>query len=346
MAVARGLPGGAGDVPLRARPDARVPGVHLHRELRRVLRLGQGDRPGDVRGDPGAGGRGPLGGGRRLVGRARLQHPVGRVVRPPRPVLASAGSRRSWRDGHGRLQRGSRSGTTGCCPSSCAARAWTRTCSCAPARTRSGLPSPVFWWESPDGSRVLHDAPAARVLLAAGGPGLPPRQVAGPAAGPVRRDDGVLRRRQPRRRADAGEPGVDPGARCVTLDAPSRPQHAGPLLRPGPRAWHRRHPRRPRRPPAPRGRLLLGPLGDQALEPPRGAAAGCGGGVVRGHQLGHGRGVPTGRARPRRGRPCCSTSSTTSSRARPSSRPTRRRATSWARHRRSRPAPTTWASSH
>ena len=104
--MAGGLPGGPGDVPLGARPDVRVPGVHLHLRLGRLLRVGRGDRPGDVRRDPGSGRRGPLGARRRLVGRAGLQ-PARRAS--PSSARRSSGSATSSRavreDGDRRLQR-------------------------------------------------------------------------------------------------------------------------------------------------------------------------------------------------------------------------------------------------
>ena len=48
-----------------------------------------------------------------------------------------------------------RSGTTRCCRRSWPSRACTRTRSCGLVRTRRNLPSTAFWWEAPDGSRVL-----------------------------------------------------------------------------------------------------------------------------------------------------------------------------------------------
>ena len=51
VAVAGGLPGGARDVPVGDRPDGGVPGLRLHLRLRRLLRVGRGERPGAVRAD-------------------------------------------------------------------------------------------------------------------------------------------------------------------------------------------------------------------------------------------------------------------------------------------------------
>ena len=70
-----------------------------------------------------------------------------------------------------------------------------------PARERE-LPGPLFWWESPDGSRVLayripHEYCAPRDDL-----GDHVEQVARAAARRRRRAGGLLRRRQPRRRPD------------------------------------------------------------------------------------------------------------------------------------------------
>ena len=344
MAVARGLPGGAGDVPVCARPDARVPGVHLHGELRRVLRLGQGDRPGDVRGDPGAGRRGPLGGRRRLVGRAGLQHPVGRVVRAPRPVLAALVPGGAGRHGHGGLQRRPVRAQRDAAPAP-APRGHGLVRVHAPGPAREAAAEPGLLVGVAGRVASPRDAPAARVLLAARGPRLPPGQVARPAAGPVRRDDGVLRRGQPWRRADPREPGIDPGARRVALHAPSR-------------STARRSGSSPRCASAapttsPSSATTSSTTRWAATRRTRGSSAGTGARSSSWPRRRPGRRSPAGsRARPthgqpspRHGRPCCSTSSTTSSRARRSSPRTRRRATSWARHRRSPPAPTTWASS-
>ena len=69
-----------------ARPHGRVPGLRLHLRLGALLRLGRGARPAAVRADPRADRRRPLAGHRRLVDRARLQHPARRVVRPARAL--------------------------------------------------------------------------------------------------------------------------------------------------------------------------------------------------------------------------------------------------------------------
>jgi alpha-mannosidase len=103
--------------------------------------------------DPRARRRGPLPGRRRLVGRARLQHPGRRVVRPPGAVrqryfLEKFGGSRRRRNvdpfGHNamipQILREERHGLLRL-P--------------APGPHEKALPAPLFWWESPDGSRVL-----------------------------------------------------------------------------------------------------------------------------------------------------------------------------------------------
>ena len=93
----------------RARPDGAVPRAHLHAEPGQGLRLLPPRLPRALRGRPPARRRGPLGGERRDVDRARLQHAVRRVPRPPahlRPPLLRARVRRQRRraDRHGRLR--------------------------------------------------------------------------------------------------------------------------------------------------------------------------------------------------------------------------------------------------
>jgi alpha-mannosidase len=69
---------------------------------------------------------------------------------------------------------------------------------------KSGMDSYVFMRPGPHEKTLA--SPISRVLLVTRGPRLPPGQVAGPIARPLGRDDGVLRCRQPRRRADPREP--------------------------------------------------------------------------------------------------------------------------------------------
>src|SRR5688572_22272604 len=154
------------------------------------------DRPPDVLRDPGAGRGGALGDRRRLVGRARLQHPVGRIVRSPGPHLTAVlpGEIRPDRDG--RLQRGP----------------------VRPPRDASAAPA-----AERDGRLYLHAtrpsrAPAAgtvvlvgiagriagarlptptRVLLVPRGSRTPPRQVDRAAPATLDGDDGLLWRREP-----------------------------------------------------------------------------------------------------------------------------------------------------
>src|ERR1044071_1356354 len=58
--LAGGLPGDQGDLPLRPGPAPGERRPPVHRQLGLLLRLGRGERPGDVRRDPRAGRRGPL----------------------------------------------------------------------------------------------------------------------------------------------------------------------------------------------------------------------------------------------------------------------------------------------
>ena len=181
----------------------------------------------------------------------------------------------------------------------------------------------------------------------------PDREVARGARphGRLRRErhrDGLLRRRQPRRRSDDREHRVHPPLRPDGLLRKDDDVLTAHVLRRGARPRRgvpRRPPGAPRRPAAPRARLLLGALGHQGLAAPR---------AVRRAER---RALGGRRGRDRRRRPtrasswrppgsrCCSTSSTTSCPARRSSRPTTTRATSSARPSRSRsgssPAPTT-----
>ena len=100
------------DRPLRGhrpRPDGAVPRAHLHAEPGQGLRLLPPRLPRALRGRARARHRGPLGGERRYVDRARLQHAVRRVPRPTahlRPPLLPARVRRQRRrpDRHGRLR--------------------------------------------------------------------------------------------------------------------------------------------------------------------------------------------------------------------------------------------------
>ena len=167
-----------------------------------LLRVGRGERPRAVRADPRARRGGPLPGDRRLVDRAGLQHPRRRVVRAAGALRAALPARavRHHRDDRRepRLVRPQRDDPAD--PRE--ERHATRTSSCGPGRRRSELPGPLFWWESPDGSRVL----AYRI----------PHEYCAPkddigehvekavATLPADRDElrGLLRRRQPRRRPD------------------------------------------------------------------------------------------------------------------------------------------------
>ena len=82
--MAGGLFGDTRHVPERARPNERIPRLQIHVRLRGLLRVGRARRPRDVRRDKGAGRRGTLVYRRRLVHTARLQYSVGRELRAPR----------------------------------------------------------------------------------------------------------------------------------------------------------------------------------------------------------------------------------------------------------------------
>ena len=70
----------------RARPDARVSRLQVHRLGRAGLRLDGGEVSGDLQRDRAARERRPLGDRRRHVGRARPQHARRRIARPPDPL--------------------------------------------------------------------------------------------------------------------------------------------------------------------------------------------------------------------------------------------------------------------
>ncbi len=217
LAVAGGLPGGQGDLPLGARPAGRVGRFPLHLEFGRALRVDRGQRPGDVRRDQGARRRGALVHRRRLVGAGGLQ-PAGRRIARPAGALRAAllqGEARRHRDR--RLQRRQ-------------LRAQ-RDAAADPARVRHGrlrLHAPRAAREGPAGPALL--VGGGRRLAGAGLPhplrvlhagradrGARPPLRAG-AAPAARRSDMLLRRRQPRRRPDAGEhrlhPRAAPTPRC------------------------------------------------------------------------------------------------------------------------------------
>ena len=73
LAGARDAPEDAADLLDRARPDGSLPGFHLQPVFGAGLCLDGGGRPGCLRADQGAGGRGAVGADRRHVARVRLQ---------------------------------------------------------------------------------------------------------------------------------------------------------------------------------------------------------------------------------------------------------------------------------
>ncbi len=155
-----------------------------------------------------AGRRGPLGARRRLVGRARLQHPRRRIVRAPRPVRAALLPSQIRPDCDGRLQRRQLRPLGHPAANPAQERADGLLSSCAPRRTRRACPAASSGGRRHDGSRVL----AFRIPLRV------PRQRRRPRrAHPAlrRRNEAaggrvhvLLRRGQPWRRPDHREPGT------------------------------------------------------------------------------------------------------------------------------------------
>ena len=178
--------------------------------------------------DPAAGRRGPLGRSSAAGGSSRTATSRAASRSSARPCTASAtSSEKLRRHGHGRLQRRPLRPPRDAAAAPPQARHGLATCSCGPAPHEKRLPGPLFWWESPDGSRVLAYRIPYEYCTPRRGPGRPARQVARRSCRtPLRRDDGVLRRRQPRRRADAREHRVDPHGSTASARCRSCPQHA------------------------------------------------------------------------------------------------------------------------
>src|SRR5581483_11111255 len=125
-------------------------------------------------------------------------------------------------------------------------------------------------------------------------PRRPRRALARDAALRARRARRLLRRRQPRRRPDQGEPAVDRGDRRARRRGRPAAQLAPALLRCG---RGRRAAGVARGPPVPRRRLLHDALRDQALEPPRGEPPAARREVVRRRGLPRPAAVPAAGAR-------------------------------------------------
>ncbi|CAA9285122.1 MAG: GH38, partial [uncultured Friedmanniella sp.] len=269
VAVAGGLRRGAGHLRVGRRADGGVPRLRLHLRPGGAARLGGGVRPGAVRHHPRAGGGGSLGERRRLVGRARRQPGNGGVLRPPgpaRPALPGLAVRPA---GDGGDERRPLRAPRDAAPD--------------PARPGPGL-LPVPAARSARG-RPGADAVLVGVARRLPGPRLPhPLRVRQPARsgrrpgregagldGPrARRRDGLLRRRQPRRRPDAGQHRLHPPVRPDGLLRPAADGLAAgvPGRRPRAAGAGRAAGRPPRRPAAPRPRVLLGPLRDQGVAAP------------------------------------------------------------------------------
>ena len=300
-----------------------------------LLRVGRGERPGALRADPRARRRGTLPDHRRLVGRARLQHPERRVVRAPgalRPALPAREVRhhRDDRREH-RLLRAQRDD-----PADPRARAAsTRTSSCGRGRRRS-------------------DARHAALLVGVRRRLARARRTASRTSTARRRTTSAstsTRRSRRCRRARTsyavfyGVGNHGGGPTIANLEQHPAPQRA---RRPAARSSSARRaasstdvdangeiPTSPRRAAAPLPRLLHDALRHQALEPPRGEPAHARREVVRDRRLARRAHYPLDDFDDAPGSSCCSTSSTTRSRARRSSPHTRTRATSSATRRRS-----------
>ena len=126
----------ARDVPVGDRPDGGVPRVRVHLRLGRLPPVDRGNDPelfAKIRE------RWPrsVPGNRRLVGRAGLQHPVRRVVRPAGAVRAALAARPFQGSRRRREATSTRSATTRCCRSS---------------STKSRLDSYVFLRPGPNSS--------------------------------------------------------------------------------------------------------------------------------------------------------------------------------------------------
>ena len=215
VAVAGGLPGGARHVPQsRHRPHGRVPRLRLHVRPDRAAVVGRGVRiPSSSSASASASPRArwvnvggwwvepdcnmPMGESfarQGLYGQRYLQSRFGAIAdgrherRPVRPQRDAA--RRS-----------------------CAGSGWTPTASCGPVRTRATSTRPLFQWESPDGSRVLAYRIPFEYCSPAGRRRRADREVARAVRSVARRHDGVLRRRQPRRRTDQAQHRVHPPVR-------------------------------------------------------------------------------------------------------------------------------------
>ena len=237
VAVAGGLPGSAGHVPVGARPDERVSRLRVHLRPDRAAVVGRGVRPRAVRRDRRPGGRRALGARGRLVGGTRLQHARRGELRPAGSLRPAVSAVAVLPDGHGRHERRpvrpqrdaaadpARAGHGQLhLPAPGAARGRSRAVDVLVGGTRrqpgAGLPDP---------QRVRQRARCGRRTAGEGDRRRPTD----------RRDDhGVLRGRQPRRRSDPGQPRLHPPVRPDGLvrSADARPARGTTWTRSSPRS--------------------------------------------------------------------------------------------------------------
>ncbi len=90
-----------------------------------------------------------------------------------------------------------------------------------PSPHEKGLPGRLFWWESDDGSRVLAFRMPCEYCTWGKDLEQHIRRCAAELKAPYQRADVLLRRGQPRRRADQGKPGEHPRAWTEPLTCPS-----------------------------------------------------------------------------------------------------------------------------
>ena len=212
VAVAGGLPGSTGHVPLGARPDERVSRLRVHLRPDRAAVVGRGVRSGAVRRDRRPGGRRALGARGRLVGGTRLQHARRGELRPAGSLRPAVPAVAVLPDGHGRDERRPvRPQRDAAADPARAGDGQLHLPAPGPARGRSRAVDVLVGGTRRQSGAGLPDPQRVRQRRRRG------RRAAGEGdrrrPGDRRADHGVLRRRQPRRRADPGEPGLDPPVR-------------------------------------------------------------------------------------------------------------------------------------
>ena len=270
VAVAGGLPGGARHLPVRDRPDGRVPGLRLHLRLGRSSSSGsrratRRSSSGSASASPRAAARSSAAGGSSRTATSRAgesfvrQALYGqRYLRETFGIIATTGANVDSFGHNASIPQILR-----------AERHRLVRLPAARARRRCELDEPALLVGVARRLARARLPDPARVLRAEGRPRRARREGARRAAGrPASELMRLLRRRQPRRRADEGEPRPDraaeraraacrgsSSARCAASSTASRAR--------------RRPPGASRRAPAPRARLLHVALRDQALEPAR-----------------------------------------------------------------------------